>query len=121
MSEHGRGDTGPAAGRRGRARDRREITGCWWLGLVAGIAWIVVALVILQFDQASVTTVGVARRAHVPVRRPSSSSCSPLADGALRWMSVIFGVLFAGRRRSSASSTPRTRSPGSPTSSASCS
>jgi uncharacterized membrane protein HdeD (DUF308 family) len=31
----------------------------WWLWLLTGILWLVVALVILQFDQASVTTVGV--------------------------------------------------------------
>ena len=37
----------------------REITGYWWVGLVAGIAWLVISLVILQFDSASVTTVGV--------------------------------------------------------------
>jgi hypothetical protein len=37
----------------------REITGHRWLWLVAGIAWIVVSLVILQFDSASVTTVGI--------------------------------------------------------------
>lgn len=43
-----------------RARDTaRQMTGYWWLGLVAGIAWLVVSLVILQFDDASVTTVGV--------------------------------------------------------------
>src|SRR4051794_24439467 len=43
-----------------RVRDRaREMTGHWWLGLAAGIAWLVVSLVILQFDDASVTTVGV--------------------------------------------------------------
>ena len=37
----------------------RELTGHWWVLLVAGIAWVAVALVVLQFDQASVTTVGV--------------------------------------------------------------
>jgi uncharacterized membrane protein HdeD (DUF308 family) len=37
----------------------REITGYWWVGLVAGITWLVISLVILQFDSASVTTVGV--------------------------------------------------------------
>ena len=37
----------------------RELTGYWWALLVAGIAWVAVALVVLQFDQASVTTVGV--------------------------------------------------------------
>ena len=37
----------------------RDITGYWWATLAAGIAWVVVALVILQFDNASVTTVGI--------------------------------------------------------------
>ena len=37
----------------------RTATGYWWVLLVAGIAWVAVALVILQFDQASVTTVGI--------------------------------------------------------------
>jgi uncharacterized membrane protein HdeD (DUF308 family) len=41
-----------AAATRGLAR-------FWWLWLVAGIFWIVAALVVLQFDQASITTVGV--------------------------------------------------------------
>jgi uncharacterized membrane protein HdeD (DUF308 family) len=48
--------TGPAASLRAEAR---EATGYWWLGLVAGIAWIGISLVILQFDEASITTVGV--------------------------------------------------------------
>ena len=37
----------------------RTLTSYWWVLLVAGIAWVAVALVILQFDQASVTTVGI--------------------------------------------------------------
>jgi uncharacterized membrane protein HdeD (DUF308 family) len=37
----------------------REITRYWWLWLLVGIAWIVISLVILQFNDASITTVGV--------------------------------------------------------------
>jgi uncharacterized membrane protein HdeD (DUF308 family) len=37
----------------------RKLTGYWWVLLVAGIAWVAVALIILQFDHASVTTVGI--------------------------------------------------------------
>jgi uncharacterized membrane protein HdeD (DUF308 family) len=37
----------------------RGITDLWWLWIAIGIAWIVIAAVILQFDQASITTVGV--------------------------------------------------------------
>ena len=71
----------------------REITGYWWLGLVAGIAWLVISLVILQFDTASVTTVGIlvglmfllagvqnVLVATVPVEH--------------RWVPALFSVLF---------------------------
>ena len=37
----------------------RRLTGYWWVLLVAGIAWVAVSLVVLQFDHASVTTVGI--------------------------------------------------------------
>ena len=37
----------------------RGITGYWWTWLVGGIAWLAIALVILQFDSASVATVGI--------------------------------------------------------------
>ena len=37
----------------------RKTTGLWWLWLIGGIAWVVIALVVLQFDSASATTVGV--------------------------------------------------------------
>jgi uncharacterized membrane protein HdeD (DUF308 family) len=36
-----------------------EITGHWWLWLLTGTAWLAVALVILQFEHASITTVAV--------------------------------------------------------------
>jgi Short repeat of unknown function (DUF308) len=71
----------------------REITGYWWVGLVAGIAWLVISLVILQFDSASITTVGVlvglmflfagiqnVAVATVPVQH--------------RWVPALFSVLF---------------------------
>jgi uncharacterized membrane protein HdeD (DUF308 family) len=31
----------------------------WWLWIVFGLAWVIVGVVILQFDSASITTVGV--------------------------------------------------------------
>ena len=76
-------------------RRRAEITGYWWLGLVAGIAWIVISLVILQFDDASITTVGDPRR--------DACSCSPAiaelrrsraSPSSTRWVSALFGGLF---------------------------
>lgn len=45
-----------------RPDERQAIEGLsklWWLWLAFGVAWTLIAVVILQFDQASVTTVGI--------------------------------------------------------------
>jgi uncharacterized membrane protein HdeD (DUF308 family) len=73
----------------------REITGRWWLGLVAGIGWLVVALVLLQFDHASVTTVGVLVGIMFTVVATQTVAAATIATGAMRWSSVAFAVLFA--------------------------
>jgi uncharacterized membrane protein HdeD (DUF308 family) len=39
--------------------DARQVANLWWLCLVTGIAWIIAALVVLQFDAASIKTIGV--------------------------------------------------------------
>ncbi len=60
MTEHAaRGDLGTPPKESGLRELAREITGYWWLSLVAGICWIIVAITILQFDETSVRTVGV--------------------------------------------------------------
>ncbi len=60
MSEHAARRTADPSIKPANLRESvREITGYWWVGLVAGISWLVISLVILQFDGASVTTVGV--------------------------------------------------------------
>ena len=72
----------------------REVTGLWWLWLGAGIAWGVIALVILQFDAASVTTVGVLVGAMFAFAAVQSFALVSV-PGEVRWVSALFGVLFA--------------------------
>jgi hypothetical protein len=72
----------------------REITGYWWLELVAGIAWVVVSLVILQFDSASVTTVGVLVGLMFTLSAAQNFALARAARGAPGWVSAIFGGLF---------------------------
>ena len=36
-----------------------EVARFWWLPLITGIFWLIVALVVLRFNEASVTTVGI--------------------------------------------------------------
>jgi Short repeat of unknown function (DUF308) len=71
----------------------RQLGSLWWLPLIAGIAWIIVALVILQFDEASVTTVGVIVGIMFIVTGFQQLALSTLAGG-IRWLFAIFGVLF---------------------------
>jgi uncharacterized membrane protein HdeD (DUF308 family) len=66
----------------------------WWLWLVFGILWIVVALVILQFDEASITTVGVLIGAMFLASGFQQFALAGLLEGSVRWILVIFGALF---------------------------
>jgi hypothetical protein len=75
------------------ASAQRPVRVLWWFPLLMGIAWIVVALVILQFDQASVNTVGVIIGIMFLVTGFQQLLLGSLL-GPMRWLSLIFGVLF---------------------------
>ncbi|MDA0181367.1 DUF308 domain-containing protein [Solirubrobacter phytolaccae] len=65
----------------------------WWLWLMTGVVWIVAALVILQFDAASVSTVGVIIGCMFVFAGMTSFLQAAVADH-LRWLSIVFGVLM---------------------------
>ncbi|HVP02661.1 MAG TPA: DUF308 domain-containing protein [Solirubrobacteraceae bacterium] len=71
----------------------REYTGYWWLWLVVGIAWLVVSLVVLQFDSASVTTVGIIVGVLFVVLGVQNIALAYTMPSG-RWLPVFFGVLF---------------------------
>jgi len=73
----------------------RDITGFWWLWLVSGTIWIFVALVVLQFDQASVKTVGVIVGLMFLFSAVQQFVVAGLTDGAARWIALAFGVFLA--------------------------
>jgi uncharacterized membrane protein HdeD (DUF308 family) len=70
-----------------------EASRLWWLWLVTGAAWLVAALVILQFDQASVTTVGIIIGCMFIVAGVQQFVLASVVDH-LRWLWIAFGVLF---------------------------
>ena len=72
----------------------RDVTGYWWLELLAGIAWIVISAVILQFDQASITTVGVLVGFMFVFAGLETIALASVSGGATRWLSAIVAVLF---------------------------
>ena len=71
----------------------RKATGYWWVLLTAGIAWVVVALVILQFDQASVTTVGILVGLMFLAVGIENIALARL-DVPMRWAWALFGGAF---------------------------
>jgi uncharacterized membrane protein HdeD (DUF308 family) len=71
----------------------RGLSNLWWLWLVFGIAWMIISVVILQFDQASVTTVGVIVGFMFLGVAVQNFTLAGLVD-RLGWLFAIFGVLF---------------------------
>jgi uncharacterized membrane protein HdeD (DUF308 family) len=86
-------DTGPLGTERAVREAAKEVTGLWWLWLLAGIAWGVIALVILQFDEASITTVGILVGVMFAVAAVQSFALVSV-PGATRWVSALFGAMF---------------------------
>ena len=87
--------TGTADGLTQETRETaRDVTGFWWLWLITGTAWIFVAVIVLQFDQASVTTVGIIIGLMFLSSGVEQFVLAGLADGAARWVAVGFGVLL---------------------------
>lgn len=70
-----------------------ELPRLWWLWLLTGIAWIVASLVILQFDEASITTVGVILGCMFVFAGIEQLALAASTDH-LRWLWIIFGVLM---------------------------
>jgi len=65
----------------------------WWLWLVFGVAWVAISLVILQFDAASITTVGILVGAMFLASAMQQFAIASLVDSG-RWLFLIFGVVF---------------------------
>ena len=84
---------GPSGAERALRETGKEVTGLWWLWLLAGIAWGVIALVILQFDAASISTVGILVGAMFTFAAVQNFALVSV-PGATRWVSALFGVLF---------------------------
>ncbi len=75
---------------------REAVTGLkklWWLWLLIGIAWVIIGLVILQFDQASVTTVGIIIGIMFVAAGLQNFVYASFVESH-RWLWAIFGVLF---------------------------
>ena len=69
------------------------LSSLWWMWLAFGIVWTIAAVVILQFDEASVTTVGIIVGIMFLGAATQNFVLASLADRG-RWLLAIFGGLF---------------------------
>ena len=75
---------------------REEVTGMakwWWLFLVLGVVWLLIALIILQFNTESVQTVGILVGAMFLFTGIQQFFLASVVEG-WKWVWVLFGILF---------------------------
>jgi uncharacterized membrane protein HdeD (DUF308 family) len=66
----------------------------WWVWLVTGILWILISLVILQFDNASVATVGVIVGILFMVAGVQYLATGSQVGGGWKWVWWVFGAIL---------------------------
>ena len=94
MSEQAvRGETGTPPATPGLRALTRELTSYWWLSLIAGISWIIVAVAVLQFDETSVRTVGLIV-GFMFLFAGFQNLALAAAPIPMRWVWVTFGFLL---------------------------
>ena len=72
-----------------------QIARFWWLELLIGAFWIVIALVILKFNHASVVTVGLLIGIMFLIFAAEEFVLFAVSEGPVRWLWAFFGVLLA--------------------------
>ena len=93
MREHSLTPPFDLPGMRSLGADARKLSDHWWVLLVGGIAWVAASLVILQFNNASVTTVGILVGIMFATAGIQNFALATL-DVPMRWVWALFGGLF---------------------------
>jgi uncharacterized membrane protein HdeD (DUF308 family) len=70
-----------------------QVASYWWVELLMGVFWIVISVVVLKFNQASVTTVGILTGLMFLVFAAEEFVLAAV-DRHTRWLWAIFGVLL---------------------------
>lgn len=71
----------------------REIGRLWWLPLINGIVWLILAWILLSFDTTTVWTVAIFAGIYLIVGGAAELMMATVAP-SWRWVHVLFGLLF---------------------------
>jgi len=77
-----------------RERAAREVTGSWWLFLITGVAWLLIALIVLRFDMTSVASVGVLLGVILLMAAANEFMTLGLRDVGWKWLHGVLAALF---------------------------
>ena len=86
-------DDGTAIGSRSRAGLAR-LAGPWWIFLLTGIAWLILAWIALRFAPASIPTVGVLLGVYFLVAAINEFFIASVMS-SWRWLHILMGIIFA--------------------------
>ena len=70
-----------------------RLAGPWWIFLLTGIAWLIIAWVVLRFTPASVATVGVLLGVLFLVATINEFFIAAVLS-SWRWLHVVMGIIF---------------------------
>ena len=71
-----------------------RLAGPWWLFLLTGIAWLILAWIALRFNPASIPTVGVLLGVYFLVATINEFFIASVMS-SWRWLHIVMGIIFA--------------------------
>lgn len=74
-----------------------EMTSAWWIFLVTGLVWLLVALVVLWFDATSLATVGILLGTVLLMAGVNEFLASRLRAIGWKGLHVLMGILFVAK------------------------
>ena len=71
-----------------------RLAGPWWIFLLTGIAWLILAWIALRFNPASIPTVGVLLGVYFLVATINEFFIASVMS-SWRWLHILMGIIFA--------------------------
>jgi len=72
----------------------KEVTGAWWIFLIAGVLWLLLALIVLRFDASAVATVGTLIAIAAILAGVNEFATLRFVGAGWKVIQIILGVVF---------------------------
>jgi uncharacterized membrane protein HdeD (DUF308 family) len=72
----------------------RQAAGYWWIPLITGVAWLIIAWLVLRLNQTSITTVGVLIGIILIVAGINEAAVAAFVPGGWKVWHIIMAVIF---------------------------